>query len=80
MHINVETCRSTIAKSLRMQDPHIFRMNEAVLHFGQSIKSIVNEKVCTPGLPCSLTKAVLQLSVRLQRHCCLMLPRELKHR
>ena len=28
-----------------LQDPHIFRMNEAVLHFGQSIKTLVNEKV-----------------------------------
>ena len=31
------------------QDPHIFRMQEAVLHFGQSIKTIVNEKARTAG-------------------------------
>ena len=27
-----------------IQEPHVYRMNEAVLHYGESIKKIVNEK------------------------------------
>jgi hypothetical protein len=36
------------------QDPHIYRMQEAVLHFGQSIKTLVNEKVRAQPVVCSL--------------------------
>lgn len=27
-----------------MQEPHIYRMQEAVLHYGEAIKAIVNEE------------------------------------
>jgi len=27
-----------------LQEPHIYRMNEAVLHYGESLKAVVNEK------------------------------------
>ena len=27
-----------------LQEPHVYRMNEAVLHYGESLKALVNEK------------------------------------
>jgi len=33
-----------------MQEPHIYRMSEAVLHYGEAIKAIMNEE-CGKLLP-----------------------------
>jgi len=37
-----------------MQEPHIYRMQEAVLHYGEAIKAIVNEECGT----LSITRAI----------------------